>query len=221
MINAPIAGGKRSCGLPGHRAGRPGGEDLDIAALPVQTGAAHSPPVGCSPRPRCGRTARSRGSPPPVKGCPWCRVNWWVGSPRVSACRARCRTSPAWPAHAAAAATLHTLGRAAGVDHRRGAGRYPAAAADVLVGGDILQSGAGIWGRGVVVTRPVGHPHRRDRAFRWTPSPTKSGAAESISTSSRPQAPTISGRWRGCRCVRSSRPAGTLRWTRRCTARQV
>jgi hypothetical protein len=44
------------------------GEDLDIAALPVQTGAAHSPPVGCSPRPRCWRTARSRGSPPPVAG---------------------------------------------------------------------------------------------------------------------------------------------------------
>ena len=22
---------------------------------------------------------------PPVKGCPWCRLRWWVGSPRVSA----------------------------------------------------------------------------------------------------------------------------------------
>ena len=30
-----------------------------------------------------------------------------------------------------------------------------------------------------------------------------------------------SGPWRGCRCVRSSRPAGTWRSTRRCTARQV
>ena len=40
----------------------------DIAALPVQTGAAHSPPVGCSTQQGCWRTARSSELPPPVKG---------------------------------------------------------------------------------------------------------------------------------------------------------
>ena len=45
-------------------------------------------------------------------------------------------------ADASAGATLPTLGRAAGVDHRRGAGPYPAAAGDVLVGDDILQPDA-------------------------------------------------------------------------------
>ena len=39
----------------------------------------------------------------------------------------------------------------------------------------------GFGGGVLAVTRPVGHPHRSAGAFRGTPSPTKSGAAESIS----------------------------------------
>ena len=31
------------------------------------------------------------------EGLPMVSAEWWAGSPRVSACRARCRTSPAWP----------------------------------------------------------------------------------------------------------------------------
>jgi len=159
------------------------------------------------PRPGCWRTARSSRSPPPVKGCPWCRVNWWVGSPRVSTLPgALPDIAGHGPPDAAAAASLHTLAV------------LPASTTGGALGGILLRPVTS-WSGATFSSLALGFrggcggyagwpPSSTDRAFRWTPSPAKSGAAEPISTSSRTQAPAIPGRWRGRRCVRSSRPAG-------------
>ena len=61
-----------------------------------------------------------------------------------------------------------------------GGGRYPAAAADTWSGATTSSLCRWDFGAGVVVTAGW-PPSSTDRAFRWTPSPAKSGAAESIS----------------------------------------
>ena len=192
----------------------------DIAALPVQTGAAirHARlfhPTGVLANGTLARIAATGEGLPMVSG----EV---VG--RVSKVSALPGALPDIAGHgladAAATATLHTLGRVAAVDHRRGAGRYPAAAADILVGDDILQPAAGISGRAVVVTRPAGHHHRRTGRF--------AGHHHRPNRAQRNRFRLRAGRGHRrfgplARLLlrRSSRPAGTWRLNRWCTARQV
>ena len=217
-----IAGVKRRMCLPGHRAGHPGRVRIsDIAALPVQAGAAMRHrrlfhPIGVLANGTIERIAATGEGLPMVPGEVVGRVSKGVGLPGA-------------------------LPDIAGVAWRMPPPLPPSIPWDVLLAsttggalGRILLRPVTSWSGATFSTlMPLGFrggcggyapgwpPSSKCRAFRWTPSPTKSGAAESISTSSRPQAPAISGRWRGCRCVRSSRPAGTWRSTRRCTARQV
>jgi hypothetical protein len=172
----------------------------DIAALPVQAGAAirhrrlfH--PTGVLANGTIEWIAATGEGLPMVPA--------EAAGPGLEGCRPAGRAAGHRRRGPADASATATLGRAAGVDSRRGAEPYSAAAGDVLVGAT-FSSLMPLGFRGGGGYAPGWPPSSTDQAFRWTPSPAKSGAAEQISTSSRPQAPAISDRWPGFRCVRLS-----------------
>jgi hypothetical protein len=122
------------------------GEDLAIAALSVQTGAAirHAQlfhPTGVLANGTIARIAATGEGLPMVSGELVGRVSKGVGAPGAlpDIAGVACPMPPPLPAS--------TPWECCRRRPPAGGGRYPAAAADILVGSDILQPGAGIPGR--------------------------------------------------------------------------